>query len=380
MKVLPGEVFYWWNQYVDLVSGIGRLSHLLEMLDAMASMPPPIRLKKVAEAVGIDLKTAWRYMRWLKNRITIRAKYSHSALGLGIATYLVKSRRTDYPRFHWLASITETGEGTLLSYRFPRTEGHEFITESVFRWADKVIWYSVYEEKLNPSPKLAVYWRNIKEGFANPADALRVAVESHPPATPVAWIVRDKPRDLFDLFILAILEKDATLNYTEIAMYLRKKKVYYPKKKVNVHVRHLVDDGVLRGTKHLSVTPSPDILNFVVRFGDWGTMKGVLEAFLKYLYTLSVLANRRRGEAVITVSAPLAYAPLYVRFLEGAGAEVIRNIHFSVANITVAYTIPFRNFDPFTGRWSKNPAQIDEWLKQKGYTVATGLDRSSQKR
>lgn len=364
-KYIPASELRWLMRFIAIEEGISQHSRLLEMLDIISDLTPPIRETIIAKNIGISVTMVSRYLRWLKEKnIKSSVRYSLAALGLGSLIIYVKNLKKRYPELHWLSSAVATGKGFLLSYRYPFEYGSEFIRKSVKKYSEKTIWVKEYEEKIFPNPKLKYYWSGI---FADPEQAFEIALEEHPTTVTTSYKIGKRPRDILDLFILAILEKDALLKYVEISKYLRDHHISYPRKRINIHVQHLLADGIIAGVSFKGITLTSNLLNFLVEFGSRKAMRNSLSVFLRYLYTSFVQVNKT-GEALISLAAPLESASFFCKVLtELMGAEVIDYVVFSRPNIMARYTLPYRNYDPFIQNWSRNPADIDRWLKEKGY-------------
>ncbi len=364
-KYISASELRWLMRFIDLEEGITKHSRLLEMLDLISEQTPPIRETVIAKKLGISITMVSRYLKWFKeHNVRLSVKYSISAMGLGTVIAYVKDLKVRYPELHWLSSAVATGKGYLLAYRYPFEHGPDFLKESIISKSSGVYFVKEYEERLMPNPKYSYYW---EKGFMEPKKAFKIALEKHPSTAITSYRIGWRPRDILDLFILAILEKDALLKYVEISKYLREHHIYYPRKRINTHVKHLLEDKIIIGIIFRGITLTSNILNFFIEFGSNKALKETLSVFLRYFYTLFAQVNKD-GEALISLGVPIEYAPFFYEVLtENMGAEVVDYVSFSRVNIVARYTLPYRNYNPFTQKWSKNPANIDKWLKEKGY-------------
>ncbi len=367
------------ERQAGFLSFVSRVPRVGRVIDTLILEHPPVRLQRIAAKVGIPASKVSYYVSRLKRMgITFRVNFSTSAIGLG--TLVVKVRDvvpevSKVPEKHWLTSISDCVGGFIATYRYPLTLGYQFIVEGLKRVYDGRIEYAIpFEEAITPLLQITPYVKGCS--MLNPIEAFAKALEQEA-LVETSWSVNRGPNDIFDLFILAVLEVNALLKYTEIARILNEKlNVTYPRRRVRQHVRHLEKLGVFRGLTPLAIHGNTNILGLSLRAGSSRGLREAVTHLLKYPYSAIVLCRDRWDEALAIFRMDLAYAPA-VRALvnEVLGAETSVRFVTDVTGIRARYTIPYRNFDPISKKWVRNPARLNEWLREHGYTTE-GISRA----
>lgn len=359
--------------FVSKVPNVGRV------IDALILEHPPVRLQRIALKAGVPVSKVSYYVNRLKKiGVTFRINFSTAAVGLGTLVAKVRDVRPDVgdvPERHWLTSLSDCVGGFIATYRYPLTLGYGFIVESLRRrYGGRVEYVMPFEEAITPSPLVTPY---VEGGsMLNPVEAFARALEQEV-LMEASWSVNSGPNDIFDLFILAILEVNALLKYTEIARIMREKlSVTYPRRRVGQHVRHLEKLGVFRGLTPLAIHGDTNIVGLSVRAGSAGGLREAVTHLLKYPYSTVILCRSEWDEALAIFRMDLAYAPaLRALMNEALGLETRVRFVTDVTGIRARYTIPYRNFDPISKRWVRNPARLNEWLREQGYTTE-GISRA----
>lgn len=339
----------------DLRKAVKKYAYLLDFLDVVSTSIPPIRTTWMAKKLGTPASLVSRYVRWIRSKnVKLGVKYFPSAIGLGTIVALVKDLARAIPRNHWLVFKTESGMGTMLMYRYPFVKEPSFITDLLKKSAKDSVSVWLYDYEIPPSPSLKVYW--INDGLANPNEALNIALEKHPKIN--TYVVKGtKPRDVFDLILLLILEENALLSFSEIVDYLSQFGVRSPKKRINTHLKHLLEDNVIAGIRHLMVSGSSTIMTFHVEFGSNRDLIEAVDFFSRYLYTVNILRNDY--DAMFSIRASIRYAPFIRRML----TEVLRAEHivfnpYSIENTETKKLLLFRNYNPYEKTWVCEPSEL----------------------
>ena len=336
-----------------------------DILDTIAGELPPLRINRIADKIGITPNMVARYVRWIKEYGHLTLRYYPSAIGLGAILALLKHSKIKPPKPHWLYSATETFEGIIISYRYPFIFGHEFITDELRKYVE---WIRVYPYMImiQAGMKYLLDGRRIMDSV----ESLAKAVEASRPI-PINPPVSKRPRDLWDLYILAILESNASVNYIDVARYLLKRfKVKFPYRKVRVHIHHLAKYRVLAGFAFRALVESPYATLVFFEAESRNQLYELIDTFLKYPYATYLYFNPETYQALVLIYAAIKNLPKIVRVLkEYIGMRIERLVFFSIESRLAKYVLPFRNYDPFKRDWVMNPVDISEYLKKKGYVI-----------
>ncbi len=336
-----------------------------EILDIIRDELPPLRIVKIADKAGITSNMVARYLRWIKKYGHLVIRYYPSAIGLGAILALLKHSRIEPPKPHWLYSATETFEGILISYRYPLTLGHEFITEELSKHVE---WIHVYPYMIPIQAKM----KYVMDGrrLLDSVESLEKAINEGTPTT-LHLPTNKRPKDLLDLFILAILESDASLNYTEIAEHLKRRLgIKFPFRKVRIHLLHLMKENVLIGFGFRSLLESPYCTLIYFNAESRNQLKDLARIFVNYPYAISLFYNPDTYEALALIYVAIKNLPKIVRVLkEYVGMNIERLVFYSIESRLAKYVLPFRNYDPFARCWVENPVDISMWLRKKGYIL-----------
>ncbi len=338
----------------DLKKAVKKYAYLLDFLDVLSVSIPPIRTTWIAKRLGTPASLVSRYIRWIRSKnVKLGVKYFPSAIGLGSIIALVKDPPRDIPQKHWLVFKTESGMETMLMYRYPYVKDPWFIIDLLRNSSKDPVSVWLYDYEIPPSPNLKAYW--INDGLAKPDEAINIALEKHPKTNTYA-VKGTKPRDVFDLLLLFILEENALLSFSEIVDYLSQFGVRSPKKRVNTHLRHLLEDNVIAGIRHLMVSGSSTIMTFHVEFGSAKDLIEAVNFFSRYLYTVNILRNDY--DAMFSICASIRYAPIIRRML----TEVMRAEHivfnpYSIENTETKKLLLFRNYNPYEKTWVCEPSE-----------------------
>ena len=336
-----------------------------EVLDAIIDEVPPLRINRVASKVGITGNMAARYLRWIKKYGHLSLRYYPSAIGLGVIAALLKHSKVSPPKPHWLSSATETFEGIIVSYRYPLKLGHEFITEELRKVTE---WIHVYPYTIYIQAKTKYFLDGRR--VLDSVESLSKAVEDARP-TPVNPPVRSRPRDLFDLFVLAIMESDASLNFIQVAEHVRRKlRVKFPYRRVKTHLHHLVKDKVVAGFAFRSIVESPYCTLIFFEAESRAQLYELINTFLNYPYAIATYYNPDNYEALVLIYAAIKNLPKIIRVLkEYIGMRFERLVFFSIESRLAKYVLPFRNYSPFERDWVEDPVDISKWLRKRGYDI-----------
>ncbi len=357
----------------NLMRLLRRVPKIAELINALTVEHPPVKLRRVASRLGVSESKVSSYIKRLRRAgITFRVNFSPAAIGLGTMVVSVEGGVEGVerlPKHHWLTSVVEDVNGSVIIYRYPFTEGSSFILDEVLNsFKGRVSYALTFDEVLSPAPLITHYLSG--EGILDPVSAFRAAL-SHEDVLEPRWRVNNGPYDIFDLFILAVLEVNALLKYTEIVRILRDRvRIAYPRRRVGTHVRHLESLGVFRGLTSLAIHGETNIIALRVSGPSRRGLREVVRHMLKYPYTSSILCRNAWDESLIILRVNVAYAPrIRLMLRDYFNAEARLCFATDVSSIRVRYTIPYRNFDPISRRWVRNPSSLNEWLRERGYTT-----------
>jgi len=364
-----------------LVSLVRKLRYGAEFVNTLMTLTPPIRYKELANALGVSQSKVTSYVRRFRAAgVRFVPNCATAPLGLGRLLTKIKGnvgRVKDVPCRSWLVSVTDCVDSTLLIYTYPFKDGPEFIVDSLKeRYGSRVVWYVIHDEGARPALFIDRYL--IEKRLMNPIEAFRRALD-HPPILEPSINARDRPNDIFDLFIYAALQINVFLRYTDIAKIMKERlRIAYPLRKVGIHVAHLRKSEAFWGTSILGITEATVVTGIKVVGGSRRVLRELVRVLLRYPYLGQ--AYWRRGWDYVTIILRLDTAwgtRLRFALKEAFGVEEINHLFTTdISNVRARFTIPFRNFDPLRREWVREPAGIEEWLRERGYYV-TGIPESA---
>ena len=324
--------------------GVERRPELPRMLDAVRRLPPPVDPVKASTAAGLPEKRGVSYFKWLISAgVRLTADYSHSAIGLSLL--LVKyGRIVDRPpKREWVFKHVHTSQGSITIYRYPREAGHEFIVKEVSKVGGDVVTYR-FEELFFPRPSFEYYW--IGE-FPSPPKALKM-LKDHPRFFIMDYPVERKPPNQAVLYILSVLERDATVKDTDLARGRWRSR--HPRRKILKHLQLMVERGILRGTMVEIPYPTATRAMLVIRSGSRSRARRVAEQLSKYLYSLEVGVGY--DTTFVTLALSEKHVPPLIRYLESMlDSRCVDSIVFDTSNVVEVYSIPYMNYDPISRSW-----------------------------
>ncbi len=331
--------------------GVERRPELPRMLDTLRRLPPPIDPVKASVAAGLPEKRGASYFKWLISAgVKLTADYSHSAVGLSLL--LVKyGRIVDRPPLReWVFKHMHTSQGSVTIYRYPREVGYEFIVKEIFKNRLNPITYR-FEELFFPRPSFEYYW--IGE-FPSPPKALKM-LKDHPKFFVMDYPIERKPPNQAVLYILSVLERDATVRDTDLARGRWRSR--HPRRKILRHLRLMVERGILRGTMVEIPYPTTTRVILVIRSGSRSQARKVAEHLSKYLYSLEVGVGY--DTTFVTLAVSERHMPPLMRYLERMlDSRCIDSIVFDRSNIMETYSIPYMNYDPISRSWVVTAAHV----------------------
>lgn len=365
------------RRHSALINLVRRLRYGAEFVNTLMTLTPPIRYKEIADALGVSRSKVTSYIRRFKVAgVRFVLNCATAPLGLGRLLTSVKGnvgRVKDVPYRPWLVSVTDCVDSTLLIYTYPFKEGPEFIINSLRKkYGNRVSWYVIHDEGARPALFIDRYL--IEKRLMNPIDALKQALD-HPPILEPKINVREGPNDIFDLFIYAAIQMNVFLRYVDIARIMKERlKLTYPLRKASTHVAHLRQSGAFWGTTILGMTESTAVTGVKIVTGSKRMSRELVRVLLRYPYTNQVYWRRDWSYVTVILRLNTAWGTrLRFALKETFGIEELDHLFTTdIANVRVRFTIPFRNFDPFKRGWVREPAEIDKWLRERGYCV-TGV-------
>ena len=365
------------RRHEALINLVRRLRYGAEFVNALMKFSPPIRFKEVADELGISPSKVTSYVRKFRSAgVRFVPNCATAPLGLGRLMTMTKGnvgRVKDVPHRPWLVSVTDCVDSTLLIYTYPFKEGPEFIVDSLKRkYGDRVWWCVIHDEGARPALFIDRYL--VGKRLMNPIDALRQALE-HPTTLEPSLNMQEAPKDILDLFIYATLQINIFLRYVDIAKIMKERlKVVYPLRKVGTHVAHLRKSGAFWGTTILGITDATTVTGVRIVTGSKRVLRDLAKVLLRYPYLNQVYWRRDWDYVTALLRLDTAWGTRF-RFAlkEMFGIEELDHLFTTdIANVRARFTIPFRNFDPFKREWVREPAEIDKWLRERGYRV-TGI-------
>jgi len=362
------------RRHEALVDLVRKLKYGAEFVNTLMKLSPPIRFKEVANALGVSPSKVTAYVRKFRSAgVRFVPNCATAPLGLGRLMIMVKGnvgRVRDVPYRPWLVSVTDCIDSTLLIYTYPFKEGPEFIIDSLKeKYGDRVRWYVTHTEGARSAPHVDRYL--VGKRLMDPVDALRRALE-HPPTLEPSINIQRAPKDIFDLFIYATLQMNIFLRYVDIARIMKERlKVAYPLRKVGLHVAHLRKSGAFWGTTILGIAETTTVTGVKIVTGSKRTLRELVRVLLRYPYANQTYWRKSWDYVTVILRLNTAWGTRF-RFAlkEIFGVEELDHLFTTdIANVRVRFTIPFRNFDPFKREWVREPAEIDKWLRERGYYV-----------
>jgi len=340
--------------------------HLPTVLDAIVEEKPPIKEVRIVDKTGLHPTMVARYVKLIRKNAIMQIRFNLAMVGLGTLIALIDSSAKDIPKKHWLASVTLTWRGALLSYKYPLTLGPEFILSDL---RDHLIWSHAFPYKIDAFVKISNYVDRDRREVYDAPRALKKAFELKPVRNAVRLKKRDKPKDLFDLFLLALLEANPHLNYKEMSRKLKEKlRMRFPYRRVRTHLLHLLKYDVITGFAFRSILESPICTALLLQFDNNKNFTDFLNHIVLYPYLTTMFIDDQKLMVFLPLFIKIKNLATTLQLIRELGdAEIDDMFTFSIENRVATYTLPFRNYDPISKSWAENPADIDRWLREIGY-------------
>jgi len=362
------------RRHEALVNLIRKLKYGAEFVNTLIRFTPPIRFKEVADSLSVSPSKVTTYIRKFRSAgVRFVPNCATAPLGLGRLMVLIKGNVgpvKEVPHRPWLVSVTDCVDSTLLIYTYPFKEGPEFIIDSLkSKYGARLRWHVTHDEGARPAPYINRYL--IEERLMSPTNALEHAL-NHPPTLEPNINEREGPKDIFDLFIYATLQMNIFLRYVDIARIMKERlKIVYPLRKVGAHVTHLRNSGAFWGTSILDITGTTTVTGVKITAGNKRALREIARVLLRYPYVNQVYWRRNWDYLTVILRLDTAWGTR-IRFTMKEMFRIEGFDHLfttDIANVRVRFTIPFRNFDPLKREWVKEPTEINEWLRERGYYV-----------
>ncbi len=342
--------------------------HLPTVLDAMVDERPPIKEVRIVDRTGLHPTMVSRYVKLIRRNAIMQIRFNLAMVGLGTLIVLISSNARHIPKKHWLASITLTWRGALLSYKYPLALGPGFILREL---KDKLIWSHAFPYKVDAYIKISNYIDRNRREVYDALRALKRAFELEPVKDAVMLRKREKPKDLFDLFLLALLEANPHLNYKEMSKKLKDRlRMRFPYRRVRTHLLHLLKYDVIKGFAFRSILESPICTALLLQFDSNENFIDFLNHIVLYPYLTMMFVDDQKLMVFLLLFIKVKNLPTTMQLIkELTNAEICEMFTYSIENRVATYTLPFRNYDPISKTWAENPMDLDRWLREIGYSV-----------
>jgi len=356
-----------------LVAAFAGDEYVVEVLDLIVNTPPPYNIYGISRSLGRSYTTVARCFRKLtryENEFLLR--YDHAPLGL--SKVLVFCERQCYEKLKtpvrwWLRSLIDTVEGEIMVFWYPTPVGPDFIVKGIKEACSecgvrhtmliKRTLYGCYSvrEVVTPSSSDDELLKN----------AITYAEENPAPPNEVSGMSRDKPRDIFDLFLTYILEKHPLMSYRKLLESLLRKGFKRVRKRVNKHVKHLRDDGVIKGVSPPPPSPSRIPMSMLfMYFPNRASLRKCLSHILRFAFCS--VTGVSDYEMVAVVRAELNMMPRIRTWLLSLGAEKIKSVTYDTDSVRLFYSVPFRAFDPLNREWClMRDIRLNTLLREGGF-------------
>ena len=336
----------------------------------------------------------WRRISTLKRKgITFTIDIDERKIGLSKISFFLYDvflNRYEIPHSHWYNAYTVSSVpfGTHLVYYYPITYGYKFIKDEINKICkeEKTDYLMIdYSFTFSAKPSFTKYF-DVERGRFNYfwkewIDKIKEILEYRETVkeeNPAIFIneYREKPEDWFDLLILKELQKDAFKSFKEISesIGIRTWKVKYH------YDKHILAKGVIKGIRPKLIYT--DITNaytciMILQIGEISGCK--LSKLIDFLIRLPFIL-------VVTLSSDLKILSLQIVIPYD---ELIGFFHFKkilkkyfkiILEFNYHYqysskrTIPFTNYNPYTGVWVKYPSELASFLEEK---LAKGREPSA---
>ncbi len=356
-----------------IVATLARDEYVVELLDFIVGMPPPYNIYGISKILGRSYTTVSRcFKKLLRYESEFMLRYDHAPLG--ISKILIFCDRRCYSNLNppvrwWLRSLIDTVEGEIMVFWYPTSIGPDFIVEGVRKACRE---YSVKHTMLIERTLYSCYSvREVVSPSSSRDELIKNAVEyAEKRPAPIKDILstqRDKPRDLFDLFLTYILEKHPLVSYRRLLDILISKGFKRVRRRINKHVKHLRIDGVIKGVSPPPPTPKRVPISMLfMQFPNRRSLGECLRHALRFAFCSVVGVSKY--EMVAVVKAELNVMPQIRTWLMSLGAEKIRSVTYDPESVRLFYSIPFRAFDPLNKEWCiVYDVRLNSLLRESGF-------------
>ena len=327
----------------------------------------------------------WRRISTLRRKgITFTIDEDEKKIGLskvGFFLYDVFLEKHEIPHSHWynVYTISSVPFGTYLVYYYPIMYGCKFIKDEISKICkqEKTNYLMVnYTHIFTAKPNFIKYfdvergrfnylWKEWINKINEILEAKLPQELKHYPIFKVEY--EEKPADWIDVLILKELEKDAFISFKELSerIGIRTWKVKYH------YDKHILAKGIIKGIRpkllYMDIT---NAYTCIIIFKNEEVEEYKLKKLIDFLIELPfVFAIGLSSDLkILTFQIAVPYDELvgffyFKKTLKRYFNIVLEfNYHYQYFN---KKTIPYTNYNPYTGVWVKYPGEIASFLQEK---------------
>ncbi len=343
-------------EFVETLRAGGTLymERYAELLDSIQYNNPPYIQVDMEKYLGIPQSSISRLLSTLRDqaKVRIRGDYIHRMLDLRvlILSFDDKWIKNTPPLVDWISSAANTFRGANIIYRVPK-DSVEDTLETLKNILGEPTETLIIEDALLAKPSIKYYFCEIKEEL-NPITAFKYN-EKHPEVPPrlISFAEREGQvlRDSIDSELIAQFEAHAVYALQVITEQLSKAKVAKPKRKAELHLKHVIP--ALRGSRVMFLDKDTLALYMTIT-----TSQNCAAHMARILATYPYAANigkARDGKLFVVLGGVLKARLPDIMSLIGDMCLVdsIRATVVALDGMTIRQYFPYRNFDSENRRW-----------------------------
>ena len=382
-RVSPGPAGILKRRYLEFVQLADTTT--LRILEFFYNQSNVRVLYDAVRKLNMPSTSFWRRISTLKRKgITFTIDVDEKKIGLSKVSFFLYDVFLDeheIPHSHWnnAYTISSVPFGTYLVYYYPIVYGYKFIKDEIVKICKQektdylVINYThTFPAKPNfikyfdvEKGRFNYFWKDWINKISEIIEAKTFQKTHH--YTIFVEECEEKPEDWIDLLILKELEKDAFKSFKEISEHIgiRTWKVKYH------YDRHILAKGIIKGIRpKLIYTDITNAYTCIIILKNEGVDEYRLKKLIDFLVGLPfILAVVLSSDLkILTLQIAVPYDELvgffyFKKALKHYFDIVLEfNYHYQYSS---RRTIPYTNYNPYTGVWVKYPSELASFLQEK---------------
>lgn len=327
----------------------------------------------------------WRRISTLKRKgITFTIDVDEKKIGLskvGFFLYDTFLEKHEIPHSHWynVYTVSSVPFGTYLVYYYPIMYGYKFIRDEISKICkqEKTDYLMINCAHIFSARPNFIKYFDVEKGRFNYLwkdwiNKIKEIFEADSPQVtnryPI-FIVKheEKPEDWIDILILKELEGDAFKSFKEISerIGIRTWKVKYH------YDKHILAKGIIRGIRpkliYTDITNAYTCISVLRNEGiDEYKLKKLIDFLIELPFIFAAVLSSDLKTLALQIAVPYDELVGFFYFKKTLKQyfDVVLEFNYHYQHFS-RRTIPYTNYNPYTGVWVKYPSEVASFLQEK---------------